>query len=423
MKVGDYVKLKTKQGEIKGLVVPSTDSKLVILKQDSGYNLAVERSDILRTSRIYSKKQELKTYKEVKHKKGLKNITILHTGGTIASKVDYKTGGVISRFKPEELIAMYPELARIANLNARLVRNMWSEQMRFAHFNLLAKEVAKEEKKSDGIIITQGTDTLAYTAAALAFILEDINIPVLIVGAQRSSDRGSSDAAFNLTKACKFISETDFVGVAICMHGSSEDKEALILPACKTKKLHSSRRDAFRPVNTLPIARVIDKVQFLDKYRKKGDRKLTVKLLKETLKIGIVKVHPNMFAAELKCYENFNGLVIEATGLGQMPIEKIDVFTQENASIFTQLKKLLKKIPVVLISQCIFGRVHMHVYEPAVKLKQAGVLGDHTDMTTEAALIKLAWLLSNDKKNLKQLWDKNLRGELSSRTKFKEEII
>ena len=348
----------------------------------------------------------------------------MHTGGTIASKVDYKTGGVSTNFAPEDLISMFPVLKDLVNIETRLVRNMWSESIRFPHYNLLAKEVEKEIKKGkDGVIITHGTDTLAYSSAALSFILEDINIPVILVGAQRSSDRGSSDAGFNLIKAAKFIAETDFVGVSVCMHENSSDDSCLLFSPCKIKKLHSSRRDAFKTINGSAIARISEHVEFFINHTKKGERKLKLKLINEKLKIGVLTIHPNMFASEIKAYSKFNGLIIEGTGLGHMPVDKIDNFTLENNKIYLEIKKLAKKIPVVMITQTIFGRVNMNVYEPGIKLQQAGVLGNLTDLTLESAFIKLAWLLSNEKKSLKKLWDENLRGELTSRTEFEKEII
>ncbi|MBS3096655.1 asparaginase, partial [Candidatus Woesearchaeota archaeon] len=182
---------------------------------------------------------------------------ILHTGGTIASKVDYRSGGVVAAFSPEDIVSMFPELAEIANIDSELIANMWSDDLRFPHFKLIAKVIEKKLKEGvDGIIIGMGTDNLAVASAALTFIVEQTPVPIILVGAQRSSDRGSSDAGMNLICAAEFIAKTDFAGVAICMHEHSDDKTCAVLPPTKTKKLHSSRRDAFKPVNDTIIARV-----------------------------------------------------------------------------------------------------------------------------------------------------------------------
>lgn len=422
-KTGDRLKIKTKDKEYEGTLMPSTDPKILILKLDSGYNIGIKNKEIKSKKLIKTtkKKKEIKQ-KKIKKKKSLKNITILHTGGTVASRVSYETGGVISKFTPEDLLEMVPEIKNIVNINTKLIRNMSSEDLRFYHYNLLAKEIEKEIK-SDGIIITHGTDTMAMTSCALAFILEDINIPVLLVGAQRSSDRGSSDAFLNLKRACEFIAKTDFIGVAICMHSSSEDKECNILPPCKSRKFHSSRRDAFKPVNDKPIAIIKENIKFLKDYKKKNKRKLKIKPIKENLKIGILKMHPQMFSEELKTYAKFDGLILEGSGLGHFPITKIDKKTLENEKIFTELKKLAKRIPVIMTTQCIFGSVDMNVYEPGRKTIEAGVLGNYTDMLAETAFIKLAWLLSNHPKQIKELISKNLRGEISSRLEYKEKFI
>jgi len=273
----------------------------------------------------------------------MRNVTILHTGGTIAFKVDYKTGGVVAKYSEKDILEMFPELKNIVKVKSKLIKNMSSEDMNFKHFNLIAKEVFRELKNSDGIIITHGTDTMHYSAAALSFILEGLDKPVIFVGAQRSSDRGSSDAGLNLICAAQFIDKSDFSGVGICMHESMSDENCLILPGVKTRKLHSSRRDAFKVVNDSAIARVnrSGKVEFLN-YNKKEKGKLELRLINEKLKIGLFKSRPNMFANELKIYEKYDGLILEGTGMaGNPPINEIDEFTKEHTKISKSIKKLV----------------------------------------------------------------------------------
>ena len=427
LKFGDQIQVKTKEKEIIGLFIPSPNKDLITIKLENGYNLNINKKNIISTRLIKKAVKSKQAYKLKLIKiPGLKNITILHTGGTVASRVSYETGAVDARFTPEEVVSMYPEIEEIVNIDARLIGNMWSEDMRFSHYNLLAKEIEKEVKKNkEGIIITHGTDTLAITACALSFILEHINIPVILVGSQRSSDRGSSDAPMNLIKACEFISKTDFVGVGICMHESSEDKSCFILPPCKTRKFHSSRRDAFKVVNDKPIARIEKEIEFLNHYAKKdSERKLHLKLINENLKIGLLKAHVNMCPEEFKAYEKFNGLILEGFGMaGNFPINDIDKFTQKHKSIFNALKILSKKIPVVVTTQCIFGRINMNVYTTGIKMQEIGILGNYTDMLAEVAFIKLAWLLSNEKKKVRELISTNLRGEISTRTEFEDKEI
>ena len=204
-KEGDRVKITTLDDEFEGILLPE-ENEFFVLKFDSGYNIGISKKRVKSVKTIESKKKSAVKKKSVSQKKGLPKVSVLHTGGTIASKVDYETGGVTAKFTPEELLEMFEELKDIANISSRLVRNMFSEDMRFSHYNILANEVKKEiENGAQGVIITHGTDTLHYTAAALSFILDGLRAPVILVGAQRSSDRGSSDASLNLLSAVYFI--------------------------------------------------------------------------------------------------------------------------------------------------------------------------------------------------------------------------
>ncbi len=430
MKYGDIAIIKTKdKQEFNGLILPSSNDKTISLKLDSGYNINI-RKDNINVFRIVGSTKEKKEEEIQKPEfdKKLKTILILHTGGTLASRVSYRTGAVSPNYKPEEIVNMFPELKNIANIKSKLAGMMFSEDMRFAHYNIIAKEIYKEIKNVDGIIVTHGTDTLGLSSCALAFILENLDKPVILVGAQRSSDRPSSDSALNLICAARFIEKTDFNEVAVCMHGKSEDKECYILPACKTRKMHTSRRDAFRAINTEVIAKVDSNgsVEFTKEYRRKSHKeKLKLKLFKERIKIGILKAHPNMFASEVKNYNKFDGVVAEGSGIGgHFPINIVDKETKENGKIYSELKRLTKKIPVVASSNCIFGRINMNMYETGRKLQEAGIIGNLSDMTTETAFIKLAWLLSNyKKKDVRNLFLKSFRGEISDRTEYEEKFL
>ncbi|MFH1332096.1 MAG: Glu-tRNA(Gln) amidotransferase subunit GatD [archaeon] len=430
-KEGDAVEILTDSEKLSGIVMPSRNSTTLILKLESGYNITV---DLAKVKSFKVVKKQVKPSEPKKHAlnfdKKLPTISILHTGGTIASAVDYKTGAVVARFSPEDLIAMFPELGKIANIKSRLVRNMMSDDMRFAHYNLMAKEVEKEIKSgANGVIITHGTDTMHYSSAALSFILEDLSAPVILVGAQRSSDRGSSDAFVNLICAAYFIAKADFAGVAICMHENVSDNNCLILPATKTRKMHTSRRDAFRPINTKPWARVnydSGNVIFLNSdYRKKEKKNPSLKLFKPALKVGILKVHPNMYASEVDAYKGFDGLVLEGTGLGHAPISVIDEFTKEHKKVLSSIKRLNDKGTVVVMApQTIYGELQMNVYAPGREIQEAGVIGNYCDMTPETAFIKLAWLLSNyPKAKVKELFVQDLRGEISKKISADEFLI
>ncbi|MFH0936587.1 MAG: Glu-tRNA(Gln) amidotransferase subunit GatD [Candidatus Woesearchaeota archaeon] len=417
-KEGDLIEITTSTQKSQGTLMQSPSQNLVI-KLKNGYNLSMDKKDIKNITLIKKEEeQKEKKYSEIKINKNLPIISILHTGGTIASKVDYKTGAVGAKFSPQDLLEMFPELKDIANFRAKLVRKMWSDDLRFKHIFILAKEIKNEIKNNvDGIIIGIGTDNLAVASAALSFALESCPIPVILVGAQRSSDRGSSDAAINLICAANFITKTDFAGVAICMHENMEDNNCLILPACKTRKLHTSRRDAFRPVNDKPIAKVnyyTKQIEFFKHDHPKKGGKLIIKDKFEE-KVALIKITINMTANQFNAYKGYKGLIIEGTGLGATPLDVIDNETKEHAKIKKALQNLSKNCVIVMTPQCIFGRINMNVYSKGRDLQEIGIIPGE-DMLPETAFVKLSWLLANyPKSQVKQLIKENLRGEINKR--------
>ncbi|MEM4246970.1 MAG: Glu-tRNA(Gln) amidotransferase subunit GatD [Candidatus Woesearchaeota archaeon] len=421
-KTGDRVKVLTAEETIEGVLMPD-EKDFVVLKLDTGYNIGIDKKRIKEIILVKEYQPTKTAMPKAEYKKELPTIAILHTGGTIASRVDYETGGVIAQFKPEEMLEMFPELKEIANIRSRLIRQMFSEDMRFGHYNILAQEIEKEIKEgADGIIITHGTDTLHYTGAALSFILQNPGVPVILVGAQRSSDRGSTDAALNLISAAFFIvASKDFAEVALCMHENINDDWCVILPGTKSRKMHSSRRDAFQAINTEPWARVNYKERKVDLlrtgYRKRAKTTPTIRKFKENVRIGILKMHPNMSAQEIEFYKGYDGLIIEGTGLGHMPINEIDELTKEHTKITEAIKKLVQNGTIVAATtQTIHGGINMNVYSTGRKMQDLGIIGNYTDMTPETAFIKLAWLLSNyPKDKAKEMYSQNIAGEISQR--------
>lgn len=410
MAVCDKVKVKTSKEEFIGVLMPDSINNKLVLKLESGYNVGIEKKKVKSIKVLEKVKVKKEISKKVKKNSKLPTISILHTGGTIASKIDYETGGVKAQFTPSEILKNIPELGKIANLDCKLISNVFSEDLTFKDYNKLAKEVEKEVKKgAKGVIITHGTDTLHYSSAALSFMFENLSIPVVFVGAQRSSDRGSSDAFLNLICASQFIMNTNHSGVSICMHSNMSDDSCIILPGVKSKKLHSSRRDAFKVVNDKPILEIDKNGKILSGKSKfdevSGDFK--IHLLKENLKIGILKSHPNMSSKEISNFKGFDGLILEGTGLGHFPIH------DSNKGILRELKKLSKDMPLIMTSQTVFGRVNMDVYSTGRELQEIIIPGE--DMLSEVAFIKLAFLLSNFKKDVKNLIREDLKGEINPR--------
>ncbi len=441
----DTVRVTSKDGDtIEGLLLPSYEEGVLLIKLDSGYNIGVKQEDVRRIAVLEKAEEKKKSASErTEENPKLPTITILHTGGTIASRVDYRTGGVHTAFSPEDLLQMFPELKAIANIDSELIAQMWSDDLRFVHFSLIGKKIEqhiRKEKGTRGIIIGMGTDNLAVGAAALAFIVEKTPVPIILVGAQRSSDRGSSDAAMNLLCAAEFIVKTDFAGVAICMHERSADKSCVILPATKTYKLHSSRRDAFKAVNAEPIARVnyeiadatktdtakinTKKIEFRQKnYPKRSTVPPVIKPKMEE-KVGLLKIHVNMFPEQFELFANYKGLVIEGTGLGHTPGQVPNPEAEIHRQIYPALKKVIDSgCIVVMTTQCLFGGVNMNVYDKGRDLLNLGVIAGK-DMLANTALVKLSWLLANyPKSEVKRLMGENLRGEINEQLGFKEDVL
>ena len=374
---GDVVKVHTKEQVYEGILLPRPeifDDDCTILKLDNGYNIGIENKRIEKIEVVEKHQKKKEERHKIEHKEGLPNISILHTGGTIASKVDYRSGGVVAAFSPEDIVSMFPELAEIANIDSELIANMWSDDLRFPHFKLIAKVIEKKLKEGvDGIIIGMGTDNLAVASAALTFIVEQTPVPIILVGAQRSSDRGSSDAGMNLICAAEFIAKTDFAGVAICMHEHSDDKTCAVLPPTKTKKLHSSRRDAFKPVNAKPFARIFpDRIEVLSDYNTRKNGKKVKTDAKFSDKVALVKVYPGQKPEILDFYlkQKYKGIVLEASGLGHVPTQR------SRNSWIKKLKEVQKKgVTICITSQTIYGRVDPFVYSNGRELLKTGIIG------------------------------------------------
>lgn len=417
-----------------GAVMPRVggDADALVLKLDNGYNIGIKFGPSVKLSKAKEEKALRKapeTAVHAPHKASVvpvnpqkPTIAILHTGGTIASRLDYRTGAVEPLFTAEDIVGMYPELAELANVRARVVFQMFSEDMEPSHWITLAREVYHEirEEGCDGVIVTHGTDTMHYTAAALAFMLRDLPVPVLLVGAQRSSDRPSSDAGLNLISAARFIVGSDWSGVGICMHASPSDELVWVLPATRCRKMHTSRRDAFRPIDAQPVARIsaaLNTIEMIATGYPKKDAARVPKLDNVfEPHVALVKLRPGFRADELRWHvENCHGLVLEGTGLGHAPINNIDDATKAHAELLNLLAEAKRKCTVFMTSQCLHGRVNLNVYSTGRDLQKAGVLPAY--MTPETAFVKLGWALGHTKERqkVKELMEQDVAGETYGR--------
>lgn len=403
---------------IKGTLIKK-DNKYFTIKLSSGYNVNLD----IKKVKIISQKEKVPIEKVSKsHLPSLKNlpkIHILHTGGTIASKVDHTTGAVSSSFTDKELLSLYPELNEIANIETRMIGNIFSGDINFSHHNLFLEEISNSiELGCEGIILSHGTDTIQYTAPILQYCLENLPVPVIIVGAQRSSDRPSSDSYLNLKTAIDFILDNNsrdkkFLRVGVCMHGSISDNVFNIYDSINVRKMHTSRRDAFKQINYLPYAKIENtKIEILrpELQSISNSNKFNHIKIDSVLKIGFFKSHPNMIPEEIKNLAIYDCVIIEGTGFGHLPVDEIDEYTKNNSLILKEVELLAKKIPVIMSSQCIYGSIKLNVYSYGRHLQNAGVIGNHNNLCPETLFMRATYLLSKDSSKFKENWGKNLEG-------------
>ena len=421
-KIGDTIKVSHDGKEYVGILMPraqiGTDPDHLVIKLESGYNIGIRlkpESEIKRISRIKIKKYSAeKEAPEEKH--DLPIVSILSTGGTIASKVDYKTGAVNPALTAQDLYDAVPELRDHANIQAKVLMSILSENTTTTDWTKIARAVASEIKNGvDGVVIAHGTDTMGFTAAALSFALQDLPVPVAIVGSQRSSDRPSSDAALNLIGATDLVGRANVAEVMVVMHGKTDDAFLYAHRGTRVRKSHSSRRDAFQSINSNPLFKIdsstITEIGEL-LFRRNPERKLKLKP-KFDEKVALVKTYPSMKSDVIDYLREaqYHGIVIEGTGLGHAP-DTLDQAIQHAID---------EDIVVAMTSQCIWGRVDMNVYRTGVKLLEMGVIACE-DMLAETTLVKLMWLLANMKNSVeaKKNLTRSLVGEIELRTELSE---
>ncbi len=410
VKPGDKVKIFLKDEVIEGMYLEKPQllkQDTIIIKLSNGYNIGIDKDKITSMKVIEEYLIHKKNKKELTFNKKLPTIAILSTGGTISSKVDYNTGGVVADYTAEDFVEMCPELQELANIKAKKIMGIMTEDVSYDDISVMAQEVAKELEDVDGVVLTMGTDTLSYISAALSFALE-LNKPVIITAAQKSIDRGSSDAFFNLISSVNAAANWNGAEVAVCMHGSSNDEYCNLIKGTKVRKMHSSRRDAFRSINTKEIAKIYGKGEIKlinNDFKKRNKDKIQV-LNKFEKKIGLFYIYPNIDPSLLDSYKDYKGLILIGTGLGHVP-----------QSIYDKIKMLIENgVFVAMTTQCLYGKVSGTVYSALRKLSVGLGVVYLEDMLAETALMKLSWMFGQ-KLDIKEI-TKNIKGEMNERLEF-----
>ena len=405
--VHDRVRIETRDMVYEGLILPKhnfSEEDIIILKLDNGYNIGVSTEDAKMTLISKAEKKNAVDYIK-KENNELPDISILGTGGTIASFVDYKTGAVSPAITAEQLVNSVKALDEVANVSAEPLFSLASEDMKPEHWEGMANKIKEmHDKKDHGIVIGHGTDTMSYSAAALSFQLPEISNPVVFTGAQRSPDRPSSDAHLNLVGAAK-TAMSDLGEIGIAMHETTDDENVAIWRGNRTRKAHSSKRNAFQSPNEGPLGIVKDKIEWKRKYRSTVES-TTIKAGFDD-NIGMIWSHPGLKVNDWEnSVSNKNGVVIAGTGLGHINSELLDV-----------IEKTSKDIPVAMSSQCLSGSTNLNVYRNGRKLLERGVVETY-DMSPETALVKMMWLSKHHQENVRTMMGENLVGEISDSRKL-----
>jgi glutamyl-tRNA(Gln) amidotransferase subunit D len=419
LQVGDRIVVKDGKATFEGILMPRSeleDDSHIVVKLDDGYNVGISAETLsVQKLPVEEAKATAPPFEEVPNP-SLPKVSIISTGGTIASKVDYKTGAVSPALSARDLYQSVPELGELANIRTEILYSLLSENLTPEKWTSMARTIAIHIKDgAKGVVITHGTDTMGYTAAALSFALKNLPIPVVLVGSQRSSDRPSSDAALNLKGAVFTAANAPFAEVCVLMHEGSSDTALIAHRGTRVRKFHTSRRDAFKTVNAAPLAKLKDgRIEVFGEFRKRdapGGLEVKPNFDEDVVLIkSFPGIPPDFFDPII--HRGFHGIVLEGTGLGHVP-----------TSIFNQIRRAVEGgLTVVMTSQCIYGRVNMNVYSTGRELLNLGVI-PAGDMLPETALVKLMWILgqTEDPKKIREMFLTNMAGEISDRSVYADE--
>lgn len=405
----------TEKGNYKGIILPrseTADPHHIVLKLKSGYNIGVA-ADRVKDIKISGHKEAHYKIpeKEFPYDPRKPKVKLLGTGGTIASRLDYRTGAVIPAFSPGELYGSVPELADICNLDTEKLYGVFSENMAPEQWIGTAEAIGREIRNGvQGIVIGHGTDTMHHTAAILSFMVQNSPVPIVMVGSQRSSDRPSSDAALNLMHSVKTAAESDIAETMVCMFGPTSDEYGLLHRGTRVRKMHSSYRSTFRTIGDIPLAKVSRKTITplrQDYKRRRDDREVTINTAFEE-KVSIVYYYPNMKPDIIDSLidNDYKGIVIAGTGLGHV-----------NKPLYPALKRAKEKnIAVYMTVQTLWGYVQMYVYDTGRDMMELGVVPT-ANMLPEVAYMKLGWALgqTNDLEKVREIMFNPIAGEITER--------
>ncbi|UCD01335.1 MAG: Glu-tRNA(Gln) amidotransferase subunit GatD [Promethearchaeota archaeon] len=413
IEIWDIIQIKTEKTSYEGIILPRSEysaPNFINIKLENNYNIGIKVSDIQEIIKIGKREASYKIpEKEFPINKNLPKVKLLGTGGTVASRLDYTTGAVIPSFTPGELFSAVPELAEVCNLECEMIFEILSENMKYENWQKLAKKVAEAANSGvSGVMIGHGTDTMSFTSAALSFMLKDLSIPVVLVGSQRSSDRPSSDAALNLINAA-VVSSSDIAEVVVSMLGSTSHDYGLIHRGTLVRKMHSSVRNTFRTINSIPLGMVKNREikMFTQDYRKRSKLN-TVAITNFEKKIALIYSYPEIDNELIDFYtdKGYKGIVFAGTGLGHLP-----------TTLYDSIERAVQEgLTLLMTTQTLHGFVGMNVYSTGRELQNMGIIPGR-NLLPEVAYVKLGWVLgqTSNPEEIKGLLLQNIAGEFLER--------
>jgi glutamyl-tRNA(Gln) amidotransferase subunit D len=423
VRVWGQAEISTTRGNFIGTILPRSendDDFHIVLKIPTGYNVGIDTRTVLNMVETGYKKANYKIpEKEFPYTQGLPKVKLFGTGGTIASRLDYRTGAVIPAFTPGELYGAVPELADICNLNTEKLFAVFSENMGPEQYKKLAISIGEEIKNGiDGIVIGHGTDTLSHTAAAMTFMVQDSPVPIILVGSQRSSDRPSSDAALNLMHAMTAAGHGDIAEVMVCMFGPTSDEYGFLHRGTRVRKMHSSYRSTFRTIGDIPAATITRKgvVPLRENYKhRRKDRNVKILPYFEE-KVTILYYYPNMNPDIIDALVDlgYRGIIWAGTGLGHV-----------NKPLYPAIERAHKAgVHMYMSVQTLWGYAHMNVYDTGRDMMKRGII-PAWNMIPETAYIKLGWVLgqTDDPAEVKRLMLTPINDEITEREPYNGYLI
>ncbi len=434
IKIGERLRYEREGWSIEGLLMPRPDvgdPDCIVLKLSSGYNIGLcmegakiekIKGEAVSIAGRGGSKESVSAPAQSSPSPHRPHIFLLSTGGTITSKVDYVTGAVHPVMDAEQLLSTYPRLAPLGPFKSVSLMRILSEDMHPLRWTTLARGVADALRDgSEGIVITHGTDTMGYSAAALSFALQNLPVPVLLTGAQRSPDRGSSDAGDNLFCAAA-AARANFAGVGLCMPTEPAGGRCNLHLGTRVRKCHTSARWAFRSIGAQPFGTVDMRT---GDVRLEPNSPVAARDHSRSLhmsekfseNVHLAWVYPGLTPKTVSSWADYDGVVLAATGLGNAPVSADE--PNSPRSVLPAIRELVESGVIVAIApQTLEGRINMDVYSAGRLLHEAGVIGQGADWLPETAYAKLCWALGqgHDAALVKKLMMTPIAGDITPRS-------